>query len=111
MKKIWILVLAVAIITAFFAAKKYTPRVNPSPSPKPINFIASFEILENGKKKDFNNPKYFNLKDYAYISSLDPQFIHIKKAGVTWREFFAILQIEFGKKTKFTLSNLEEPNA
>ena len=111
MKKIWIAVFAVAAIGIFFAFKKISPKVAPSPSPKPIDFIASFEILENGKRRDFNDPKYFNLKDYAYISPLDPQFIHIKKSGVTWRELFAILQIEFDDKTKLILNNLEEPNA
>ena len=111
MKKIWIAVFAVAAIGIFFAFKKISPKVAPSPSPKPIDFIASFEILENGKKKDFSEPKYFNLTDYAYISSLDPQFIHLKKSGVTWRRFFEIHQIKIENKARFTLNNLEDSEA
>lgn len=85
--------------------------MTPSPSPKPVDYIASFEIIEKGRKKDFDDPKYFNLNTDAYISPLDPQFIHLKKTGLVWKDFFAIHKIEIKGKPTLTLNSLENKEA
>ena len=128
MKKTWIWIIVAVAIGGFFVFKKVVPTTSPSPTPKVIDFIATFEISTNGTKRTFNNPKYYNLTDYAYISPLDPQYVHLKKTGVTWREFFDSLPMKLTekclttgtgqefcsnqtKKLRFTLNNLENPTA
>lgn len=129
MKKIWIAVALIAVAGIFFAFKAFTPRVNtPSSSPKPVDFIATFEIYTLGTKRTFDDTKYHNLNDNVYISPLDPQYVHLKKTSITWQNFFDTLPMKLTKeclttgtgqvfctnqtrKLIFTLNNLEDKDA
>ena len=131
MKKVYLLIIiAIGALGLYLVGGKSATELvtNPTPTPKPIDFVASFEITTLGTKRIFTDPKYHNLTDYAYLSSLDPSFVHIKKTGVTWQEFFDTLPMKLTKeclttgtgqvfctdqtnKLKFTLNNLEDPDA
>jgi hypothetical protein len=132
MKKIYIVIILLVAAAALylFLGKGNKPAIfsTPSPTPKIIDYIATFEITTNGTKRDFSDRKYHNLTDYVYLSALDPNFVHVKKTGVTWQEFFDTLPMKLTseclttgtgqvfctnstKKLKFTLDNKDEPNA
>lgn len=58
-------------------------------------FTASFKIYTNGTKRDFSSPKYHNLSKDVYITSQNPETIHVQKAGITWHDFFQSLPQPF----------------
>jgi len=40
---------------------------------------------------------YHNLSQDVYITSDNPSIIHVKKAGITWADFFATLPMKLSK--------------
>ena len=52
---------------------------------------ASFAIFTNNTFRVFTASMYHNLSSDVYIESSNPNVIHIKKAGVTWNDFFSTL--------------------
>ena len=131
MKKAYLLIIVIigALGLYLIGGRQATKLISPpSPTPKVVDYVASFEIVTLGTKRDFSDPKYHNINDYAYLSALDPQFVHLKKEGVTWQEFFDSLPMKLTKEclttgtgqvfctndTKrliFTLNYLEDANA
>jgi hypothetical protein len=101
--KIALVLLALATATTiFFLIKKpetasKLPVTIATPSPKPANFNASFEIYTNGTKRIFTDTKYHNLSKNVYISSPNPGIIYVKGEGVTWTDFFSTLPMKVAK--------------
>jgi hypothetical protein len=60
-------------------------------------FTASFEIQTNGIKRVFTQAMYHNLSPDVFIASSDPSTIVVKKAGVTWDDFFKTLPFSLTK--------------
>lgn len=95
---------------------------------KKVNgFTASFEIYTNGTKRVFTDLMYHNLSSDVYIAEPDPSVIHVKKAGITWDDFFKTLPFTLTKeclttgtkqvfctnqtqKLQFILNDTENPN-
>jgi len=57
----------------------------------PVEFTASFEIYTKSTKRIFTSSMYHNLSSDVYITADNPSVIHVKKSGVTWRDFFETL--------------------
>lgn len=55
---------------------------------------AYFAIFTNGTFRIFTSPMYHNLSPDAYIEANNPHTVHVKKAGITWGDFFSTLPFE-----------------
>jgi len=91
-----------------------------------INFTASFTVITDNITRSFKAEKYHNLSDDVYITVDDPTLIHVKKAGITWDDFFKTLPMKLTKDClttgdgedlcndkgtlKFYLNNTETPD-
>ena len=103
MKKILLILIPVVAIFSLVlylnsTRKKQAPATSPTPttfeiSPtqteEKVDITASFEIYTNTTKRIFTASMYHNLSEDVYITADDPSIIHVKKAGVTWDDFFA----------------------
>ncbi len=72
----------------------------PSPTlqaPKSVDYKARFAIYTNGTKRIFTASMYHNLSKDVYIEASDPSIVHVKKAGITWIDFFKTLPFKLGK--------------
>jgi hypothetical protein len=82
------------------------PKISPSPilpsSAEPVDFTASFEIYTNGTKRIFTAAMYHNQSEDVFIQNSDPSVIYVKKAGVTWADFFATLPFSLTKECLIT---------
>lgn len=68
------------------------------PSPTPISyFTASFAIFTNGIFRIFTDPKYHNQSADIYIQSDNPNIVYVKKANLTWDDFFKTLPMKLEK--------------
>src|SRR3989344_2956506 len=109
-KLLLILIPVIAIFSLVFylnsSRKKTAPATSPTPttfevSPtktqEKVDITASFEIYTNTTKRIFTASMYHNLSEDVYITSDNPSIIHVKKAGVTWADFFATLPMKLSK--------------
>lgn len=64
---------------------------------KPVSFEASFEIYTNGTKRIFTDSKYHNKSAYVYLEAADPSIIHVRRAKITWGDFFETLPMKLTK--------------
>lgn len=62
-----------------------------TPINKQVNIQANFKIITKGTIRIFTDPKYHNLSEDVYIESADPSVVYVKKAGITWGNFFNTL--------------------
>ena len=111
MKKYFLIAIFIlALISLAFylinSSKKQAPATSPTPttfeiSPtqteEKVDITASFEIYTNTTKRIFTASMYHNLSEDVYITSDNPSIIHVKKAGVTWADFFATLPMKLSK--------------
>lgn len=58
---------------------------------KEINYQASFKIYTNGTLRDFSSEKYHNRSEDVFITSENPNIVHVRKEGITWDDFFKTL--------------------
>lgn len=88
----------------FFGAntKEVSPSQTPSPqataTPVAVDDRAGFAIFTNGTFRIFTAAMYHNRSENVFIQTDDPNVIHIKKAGITWNDFFATLPIKLTKE-------------
>ncbi len=92
-----------------------------------INVTASFTIITDSITRSFTNPKYHNQSADVYIQADNPSIVHVKKAGITWDDFFKTLPMKLskdclitgdgetlcegqGKTLKFFLNDIETPD-
>lgn len=104
-----------------------TPTPIPSLVLQPADFRATFEININGVKRIFTDKKYHNLNQDVFITANNPAVIHVKKAGLTWDDFFKTLPMKIDrqcittgtgerycsnetKRLRFYLNGEERPN-
>lgn len=97
-------------------------------SQEPNDFTASFEIYTNGTRRIFTAAMYHNQSPDVYIQSQDSNTVYVKKAGVTWKNFFDTLPFSLTteclvtgtkqtfcntetKKLRFFLNGIETPQA
>ena len=114
MKKIRLLILLVIVLVLVLFLSKQANKVsdNPTPAstptsaialtPTPVNITASFEIYTLGTKRTFADGKYHNLSQDVYIEAENPSIVHVKKAGITWDDFFATLPMQLTKNCLVT---------
>lgn len=66
-------------------------------SPSKIDYSAGFAIFTNGTFRIFTQSMYHNLSQDVYIESSNPNMVHVKKAGITWDDFFKTLPMKLTK--------------
>lgn len=89
-----------------------TSSVNNSTNPDTTDFKARFEIYTNGTKRIFTDAKYHRQSADVYIENPDPHVVHVKKATITWNDFFTTLPFSLKKDclvtgTKQTFCNTD----
>lgn len=99
-----------------------------SPTETITDAKASFVIFTNGTLRIFSDPRYHNLSTDIYLQSDNPNIVHVKKAEVTWDDFFKTLPMKLSydcittgtgqtfcsnanQKLKFYINGKLEPNA
>src|SRR3989344_3179598 len=109
MKKIRLLILLVIVLVLVLFLSKQANKVsdNPAPTSAPtsaitltpttVNITASFEIYTLGTKRIFTDGKYHNLSQDVYITTSDPSAVYVKKANITWSDFFETLPMKLSK--------------
>lgn len=63
-------------------------------TPQIVEKQASFAIFTNGTLRVFTATMYHNLSSDIYIEASSPGVIQIKKAGLTWHDFFSTLPLK-----------------
>lgn len=95
---------------AFFLTRQNTKEVSvppvplstPSPANEGVNITASFTIVTDKITRSFVNPKYHNQSSDVYITSENPSIVYVKKAGITWDDFFKTLPMKLTKECLIT---------
>lgn len=62
-----------------------------------VDYSASFAIFTNGTFRIFSASMYHNLSEDAYIGSSSPNIVNVKKAGITWDDFFKTLPMKLSR--------------
>lgn len=127
-----IIILGVSAFTIFNKPQS-TPTTIPTPSPTSIiqdektDITATFTIITDNITRSFKAEKYHNKSPDVYIENPDPTIIHVKKAGITFNDFFKTLPMKLTKEClttgdgenfcdgvngdlKFFLNDIETPN-
>lgn len=68
---------------------KQTPL--PTATAQSVDYSAGFAIFTKGTFRVFTASMYHNLSPDVYIEASNPNIIKIKKAGITWNDFFLTL--------------------
>ena len=59
---------------------------------------ASFAIFTNGTFRIFTASMYHNLSEDVFIESSNPNVVNVKKAGISWGDFFETLPMELSSQ-------------
>lgn len=136
MKIFWGILAICVIVTVFLLMKPANapslPLQSRTASPQPqveqtVDFTATFIIITNGTTRNFSAAMYHNRSADVYIEAANPTVVHIKKAGVTWNDFFQTLPFSLTKEClttgtqetfctgetgtlRFYLNDIESPN-
>lgn len=99
----------------------------PNP-PEDSKFTARFEIYTEGTKRIFTDPKHHHQSESVFIQDPDPSIVNVRRAGITWSDFFSTLPFKLEKeclltgtgqtfcntetqRLHFTLNGVETPDA
>ena len=107
MKNLVRTIVAVIVIISgiFFFARSYSAQsltTTPSPTNTDINITASFAIITDKITRSFRAEKYHNQSPDVFITNADPTIVMVKKAGITWTNFFETLPMELTKECLIT---------
>lgn len=100
MKIIIVILTIAAVVIAIFASQQKlfsmtttqpSPTSSVPPASSSTNFTAHFAIFTNGTFRIFTDPKYHNQSKEVFLTSDNPNKIHITKDGITWQQFFDTL--------------------
>lgn len=67
-----------------------------------VDYKAGFAIFTHDTFRVFTAPMYHNLSNDAYIAADNPNIVRVKKAGVTWEDFFKTLPLTLTKDCLIT---------
>lgn len=113
MNKVIIVIVSIGIALAFItyliigsktktspapsATQKETPSVT-LPQPARVSYKAGFAIFTHGTFRVFTASMYHNLSPDAYIEASNPNITKVKRAGITWNDFFKTLPFKLTKE-------------
>lgn len=110
--KVVIVVLAVTIVLLAgfllisqqtkIATVSKTPTISPNSLEDKVSFTASFTIITDNITRSFLAEKYHNKSPDVYIENPDPTIVNVKKAGITWDDFFKTLPMKLTKDCLIT---------
>lgn len=66
-------------------------------SQETIDTEAAFAIFTNGTFRIFTASMYHNLSPDVYIESPNPNIVQVKKADITWNDFFKTLPMSLSR--------------
>ena len=97
-----IVILLIFIYWEFQPKEKYpesviTTSAAASKSSKTTDYTASFVIFTHNSFRYFSDPQYHNRSEKVYIQADNPNIIRVKKAGITWGDFFKTLPMRLTK--------------
>lgn len=75
-----------------------TPTTSPNYLAEKVNYTASFTIITGNITRSFKAEKYHNKSADVYIENPDPSIVNVKKAGITWDDFFKTLPMKLTKE-------------
>lgn len=97
-------ILGILTIVGFFIFSSPKPTIEstilPTPTPQTQETVeakAAFAIFTNGTFRIFSASMYHNLSEDAYIDSSNPNIVNVKKAGITWNDFFKTLPMKLSR--------------
>lgn len=64
---------------------------------KEVDYTAGFAIFTNGTFRIFTAPMYHNQSEDVFIESSNPNIVRVKKADITWDDFFKTLPFKLAK--------------
>lgn len=104
------IITVLAVAGFFISSKKLTTEIMLLPTPIPqakeiIEKTVAFGIFTNGTFRIFTDQKYHNLSKDVYIDSSSPNIIRVKKANITWDDFFKTLPMKISKDCLITGTN------
>lgn len=67
-----------------------------------VEIKAAFAIFTNGLFRVFTEEMYHNLSADVYIEASNPNIVFVKKADITWDEFFKTLPFTLSKDCLMT---------
>jgi len=68
-----------------------------SPTSQFVDKQASFAIFTNGTFRVFTAAMYHNQSPNVYIEESNPNIVKVRKAGVTWNDYFSTLPLTLTK--------------
>lgn len=82
--------------------KNAPPSQTPSPqattTPVAVDYQAGFAIFTNNTFRVFTAAMYHNRSKDVFIQADSPNVVHVKKAGITWNDFFQTLPMQLTKE-------------
>ncbi|HSA83648.1 MAG TPA: hypothetical protein VLF20_02060 [Patescibacteria group bacterium] len=97
-------VLIIFVIAGFFVFSS-TTKNNPktltvpiSQAPETVETKAAFAIFTHGVFRIFTAAMYHNLSTDVYIESSNPNIVYVKRANITWDDFFNTLPFKLSKE-------------
>jgi hypothetical protein len=93
-----------------------------------VDFNASFAIFTHSTFRIFTAAMYHDLSDDVFIEGSNPNIVHVRKAGITWSDFFQTLPFSLDKeclttgtgqtfcdreggRLRFFINGIEDPDA
>lgn len=92
MKQLFIFGVVVLVMLTVWSFM-YEPEI-PVAAESAVHFTAEFDVYTEGVKRVFTAPMYHNLSRDVYITGTNPNTVHVKKRGITWKDFFATLPMK-----------------
>lgn len=120
-KLITISIIIIVSITGIIYLRNYTssqkqentPTLNEVAQPTPqleeanetTDFTATFEIYTHGTRRIFTASMYHDQSQDVFITNPNPNVVNVKKAEVTWNDFFKTLPFSLTKECLVTGNN------
>ncbi len=105
-----VVVLIVAIGVYLFSSNKYDVKLESQSTvtneisnnqiakdQESLSHEATFAIYTNGTFRIFTSAMYHDLSEDVYITSANPNLVHVKKKDLTWNDFFKTLPFKLTK--------------
>lgn len=96
-------VVVIGLSLLYFKPKPMEPKTLPqqldqlTPTPSSVDYSAGFAIFTNGTFRIFTVAMYHNRSKDVFIQADNPNVVHVKKAGITWDDFFNTLPMKLTK--------------
>ena len=97
----------VVLLGLLFFMPKRNPVTNPakdtqaptvSATQDAVPYTAAFAIFTNGLKRTFTASMYHHLSEDVFITTDNPEVVHVERLSLTWNDFFSTLPFTLTKE-------------